>query len=262
MILVLSRSGDPAQAAQEQAVLDGAVAAGARVWVTGHLYHLAEDCALWADLVAQPGPLHVAAWLHPRPCAALLQRHGAWPTGSLAADLGAGDAAAVLAALELVPAPAPGTAVQRDDLPDGPRWHPLIDQTLCTNCGHCHQFCLFGVYSRDAAGRISVTKPDACKSGCPACARVCPQGAVMFPLYKDPAIAGAPGRRMQLDLQGRQLFYNRTGKACPRCGLVAKRDPGGGTPCPECGRSQARPSAPRDALDSLIDDLDRIGGRR
>lgn len=259
MILVLSRSGSADTAAHEEAVLTAAVAAGARVWVTGHLYHLAEDCALWADLAAQPGPLRVAAWLHPRPCTALCARHGAWPEGSLAVDLGCGDAAAVVAALQL-PGGA-GGAIRRDEAAERPRWHPVLDPAACTSCGHCHQFCLFGVYARDADGRVRVVKPDACKAGCPACARVCPQGAVMFPLHRDGAIAGAPGQRMQLDLQGRALFYNRTGKPCPRCGLAAKRDPGDGEPCPECGRRRPRVRA-KDGIDLLLDDLDRLGNRR
>src|SRR5260370_29978985 len=33
---------------------------------------------------------------------------------------------------------------------------------------------------------------DNCKRGCPACSRVCPEHAIIFPDYKTPAIAGAP----------------------------------------------------------------------
>jgi hypothetical protein len=86
----------------------------------------------------------------------------------------------------------------------------------------------------------------------------------MFPLYKDPAIAGAPGLRMQLDAAGKALFFNRTGKACPTCGVAAKADPGQAGPiCPTCGRHTQMPaSRPADAIDQLIDDLDRIQKRR
>ena len=40
--------------------------------------------------------------------------------------------------------------------------------------------------------RILVENQDNCKKGCPACSRVCPEQAIMFPDYKTPAIAGAP----------------------------------------------------------------------
>jgi hypothetical protein len=71
-----------------------------------------------------------------------------------------------------------------------PRWYPVIDCDACTNCLECLNFCLFGVFGLDEAGRIMVELPDACRNGCPACARVCPAGAIMFPVHGDPAIAG------------------------------------------------------------------------
>jgi NAD-dependent dihydropyrimidine dehydrogenase PreA subunit len=72
------------------------------------------------------------------------------------------------------------------------RWYPVIDYERCTNCGECLEFCLFGVYDRDEAGLIKAVAPAACKPGCPACSRVCPAGAIMFPLYgADAAIAGS-----------------------------------------------------------------------
>ena len=78
-----------------------------------------------------------------------------------------------------------------DDL--APRWYPVLDYSRCTGCGQCREFCLFGVYSLED-GRICVASPDNCKHGCPACARVCPRGAIMFPHYAgSPEIAGAAG---------------------------------------------------------------------
>jgi len=74
------------------------------------------------------------------------------------------------------------------------RWYPVIDRSRCRNCQECLNFCLFGVYGLDAQGRVYVEMPDMCRPGCPACARVCPSGAIMFPHYSDPAIAGAPGQ--------------------------------------------------------------------
>ena len=74
----------------------------------------------------------------------------------------------------------------------GRRWYPVIDYSRCTNCMECIDFCLFGVYGVDGQERILVEKQDNCKKGCPACSRVCPEQAIMFPDYKTPAIAGAP----------------------------------------------------------------------
>ena len=71
------------------------------------------------------------------------------------------------------------------------RWYPVIDYSRCTNCMECLDFCLFGVYGVDKMDRILVEKQDNCKKGCPACSRVCPEQAIMFPDYKTPAIAGA-----------------------------------------------------------------------
>ena len=102
------------------------------------------------------------------------------------------------------------------------RWYPIVDESRCTGCLNCLQFCLFGVYEQDAQGRPIVRHPDQCKPGCPACSRVCPQSAIMFPLYeKDAAIAGAPGQWVTLDSAARKMFYARTGKPCPVCGRTA-----------------------------------------
>ena len=149
----------------------------------------------------------------------------------------------------------------------GERWYPLIDQSRCVNCHHCLQFCLFGVYELDAEGKVCATNPDSCKPGCPACSRICPEGAIIFPLYeRDPAIAGAPGLFMTPDLAARKMFYTRTKKPCPRCGL-AEIVPGSSDAalCPECGRPlpttvEDRPDL--DEIDTLIDDLDRLAKGR
>ncbi|MDB5388735.1 MAG: 2-oxoacid:acceptor oxidoreductase, delta subunit, pyruvate/2-ketoisovalerate family, partial [Planctomycetaceae bacterium] len=64
------------------------------------------------------------------------------------------------------------------------RWYPVIDYSRCTNCMECIDFCLFGVYGLDGADRILVEQQDNCKKGCPACSRVCPENAIMFPVHK------------------------------------------------------------------------------
>ena len=270
-VLILSRQhGDDAtRRAREDALLHRAVTAGLTVWEVGHLYHLAEDCSLWRDLAALGGPCAVALWLPARPTQALLQRHGAWRNGMLAVDLAQDDIwPSISAALSLPDTTEPpGPVIHRDDddKAERERWYPLVDNSVCVDCGQCLQFCLFGVYEKDAAGHLTVAKPDRCKAGCPACSRICPQGAIMFPLYsKDPAIAGAPGTRMHLDAAGRALFFNRTGQACPVCNFAGKTDPGRDGPlCAGCGR-HTRPAQERsaDAVDMLLDDLDRLQKRR
>ena len=71
-----------------------------------------------------------------------------------------------------------------------PRWYPIIDDSKCTACLECVNYCLFGVYTIGQDSRPFVDQPDACRDGCPACARVCPSQAIMFPLYEDSIIAG------------------------------------------------------------------------
>ena len=71
-----------------------------------------------------------------------------------------------------------------------PRWYPVVDVDACGNCLECLNFCLFGVYSVDENDALFVEIPDACRNGCPACSRVCPQGAIMFPEHSDPTVAG------------------------------------------------------------------------
>ena len=85
----------------------------------------------------------------------------------------------------------PLDAVRRIDAEGGRRWYPVIDFSRCTNCMECIDFCLFGVYGIDGQETILVEQPDNCRKGCPACSRVCPENAIIFPQHKTPAIAGA-----------------------------------------------------------------------
>ncbi|MFA6174867.1 MAG: ferredoxin family protein, partial [Kiritimatiellales bacterium] len=70
-------------------------------------------------------------------------------------------------------------------------WFPVIDGDRCTNCGQCFEFCLFGVYEKDAGGKVRVTNPQSCKNNCPACARICPAAAIIFPKVGESPINGA-----------------------------------------------------------------------
>lgn len=69
-------------------------------------------------------------------------------------------------------------------------WFPVIDYDRCTNCMQCLSFCLFGVYGVDPQQRIQVQNNEQCKTNCPACSRVCPEAAIMFPKYKAGPING------------------------------------------------------------------------
>jgi Pyruvate/2-oxoacid:ferredoxin oxidoreductase delta subunit len=69
-------------------------------------------------------------------------------------------------------------------------WFPVIDYDRCTNCMQCLSFCLFGVYGVDGTQKIQVQNNDNCKTNCPACSRVCPEAAIMFPKYKAGPING------------------------------------------------------------------------
>jgi NAD-dependent dihydropyrimidine dehydrogenase PreA subunit len=67
----------------------------------------------------------------------------------------------------------------------------VIDFARCTQCLQCLSFCLFDVYGVDGEKRISVERPDNCKPDCPACSRVCPEAAIMFPKYGAAPIDGS-----------------------------------------------------------------------
>ena len=74
-------------------------------------------------------------------------------------------------------------------------------------------------------GRVEVSNPSSCKTNCPACARVCPHKAIIFPKYTDSPINGdevvegevEDGGEGKLDemLQGnvRDVIRNRSAKA-------------------------------------------------
>ncbi|RPH28792.1 MAG: hypothetical protein EHM93_18255 [Bacteroidales bacterium] len=64
-----------------------------------------------------------------------------------------------------------------------PSWYPVIDYERCSACGQCSDFCLFGVYEK-VDGIVKVVNPKGCKNSCPACARICPETAIIFPKYK------------------------------------------------------------------------------
>ena len=147
------------------------------------------------------------------------------------------------------------------------RWYPVIDFDRCTNCMECVDFCLFGVYGVDGVENILVEQPDNCRKGCPACSRVCPENAIIFPQHKAPAIAGATTQGdegFKIDLS--QLF------GAPAKGedpievaarerdeqlLLAGRDTVGIDDQLK-KRQEDRSQSPKDHLDHWIDQLDAL----
>lgn len=147
----------------------------------------------------------------------------------------------------------------------GRRWYPVIDYSRCTNCLECLDFCLFGVYGVDRVETILVEQPDNCRKGCPACSRVCPENAIIFPEHKTPAIAGSPlgsAGAFKIDLS--KLFGAPEADALEvavaerdRELLAAGRDAVGlsvGIP----KRQADRPEGAKDELDQLMDQLDTL----
>jgi Pyruvate/2-oxoacid:ferredoxin oxidoreductase delta subunit len=77
-------------------------------------------------------------------------------------------------------------------------WFPVIDFNRCTNCMQCLTFCLFDVYGVNKEKKIEVRNPTNCKTDCPACSRVCPEVAILFPKYKGGPINGDEVREADL----------------------------------------------------------------
>lgn len=103
-----------------------------------------------------------------------------------------------------------GNQVYSDIIEDSgwPSWYPVIDYSRCTACGQCADFCLFGVYEK-TEDSVNVINPQGCKNNCPACARICPASAIIFPKYKNGGAVGgsdeidefAEQQRQALDLE-------------------------------------------------------------
>ena len=159
-----------------------------------------------------------------------------------------------------------GKTFTEEDLlqqPEKRRWYPVIDYSRCTNCMECLDFCLFGVYNVDNLDRILVENQDECKKGCPACSRVCPEQAIIFPEYKSPAIAGKAGGEvggLKIDLtklfgggdaisiaaqeRDRELVADGRDAVGLTVGIPKRQE--------NCGNQ------PKDELDDLMDALDDL----
>jgi len=163
---------------------------------------------------------------------------------------------------EAPPAAARAAIVSGVDEATRRRWYPVIDYSRCTNCMECIDFCLFGVYGVDAGERILVEQQDNCKKGCPACSRVCPENAIIFPEHKTPAIAGSEvGSVSGLKIDLSKLF----GAPSALEQAVLERDTelvadGREAVGMAVGIPKRRSNAPQthDVLDDLMDGLDKL----
>lgn len=148
----------------------------------------------------------------------------------------------------------------------GRRWYPVIDYSRCTNCMECIDFCLFGVYGVDPLDRIMVENQDQCRKGCPACSRVCPEQAIIFPEHKTPAIAGAPvGAIGALKIDLSKLFGGDNGKDSLLQAveerdreLVADGRQAVGLSLGIPKRQEGKEQGEKDDLDNLMDALDDL----
>jgi hypothetical protein len=160
---------------------------------------------------------------------------------------------------ELLVSSAPLQRIQEDA---ARRWYPVIDFTRCTNCMECLDFCLFGVYGVDRFETILVQQPDNCRKGCPACSRVCPENAIIFPQHKTPGIAGAPERSAALKIDLSKLFGAPDALQLAvqerDVELVAVGRDAVGATVGMPKRQAGKDHGPKDELDHLLDKLDEL----
>jgi Pyruvate/2-oxoacid:ferredoxin oxidoreductase delta subunit len=178
-----------------RAVLDRLCASGADFEAVPDLCALAMRRDVLLQKLARASELIVIA-CHARAVRSLFAAAGAplREAGVKLLDLRTRPAAEILAALP----PADGgtrdaaqLAAELDARADAKAaWFPVVDLARCTHCMQCRSFCLFGVYGKDADGKLEVQHPENCKPECPACARVCPELAIIFPRYKQEPVNG------------------------------------------------------------------------
>jgi NAD-dependent dihydropyrimidine dehydrogenase PreA subunit len=65
--------------------------------------------------------------------------------------------------------------IPREEIP----WFPRVDESKCSGCSSCVEFCTQGVFSFD--GKSHVIKPYNCMVGNSSCRTFCPEKAISFP---------------------------------------------------------------------------------
>ena len=59
-------------------------------------------------------------------------------------------------------------------------WYPVIDYSVCVDCGTCVEHCGHGVYDKSKAPSSVVVCPDGCVDRCHGCGNKCPTGAISY----------------------------------------------------------------------------------
>jgi NAD-dependent dihydropyrimidine dehydrogenase PreA subunit len=145
------------------------------------------------------------------------------------------------------------------------RWYPVVDCDRCGHCLECLNFCLFGVFGLDDSGRLFVEQPDACRDGCPACSRICPSAAIMFPDHNNAAIAGslkaeAVGLSGPLSLLGSGAAAATAASEREAAQRAASQESAAERPpavAPAAAKAQSGKPTAKDELDRLVDELDQ-----
>ena len=285
IIICRTTAADPEKRDFEEKLAEQCVANGLHTLVVPDIYHAPPDANSVLSLRQTEGPILLFSWLQPRAAFWTLQQFGV--KGERAEALSTGpflpDKRPIVC-FNLSDRCCPGRWMERIEeilggrLPGGAgtfdridetvdeRWYPVIDYSRCTNCQECLEFCLFGVYDIDEEGRVVAATPSACKPGCPACSRVCPNQAIMFPLHEtDEAIAGSDTAKIQpFDPSSlAQLKHDyEEGKANVQdvlraCGCKMKSLPKDSRPCcpDKAGEDSPAEDTDRGYFDKLIDGL-------
>jgi NAD-dependent dihydropyrimidine dehydrogenase PreA subunit len=134
-------------------------------------------------------------------------------------------------------------------------WFPVIDYDRCINCKQCFNFCLFGTYKLDENDGVVVANPSGCKTNCPACARMCPQQAIIFPKYESGPINGdeVPDEKEKTAVDAQELTAGD-----PMAALRNRSKQ-----CPTIENLQKQLDIPADVIASLsADDMRRIAEKK
>lgn len=182
---------DVMPAEMRTALADAFESCGSDVRVIDDLCALAAEANPLLKDLARETELTVVA-CYPRAVRWLFHRAGVQlPEQTRFLNMRTRDARSILAELGIDPR-GPGKASESKTEPPGgwAPWYPVVDYSRCRNCGQCSSFCLFGVYGKDEHDTVTVENPRGCKNHCPACARICPAGAIIFPKHPEGPING------------------------------------------------------------------------
>ena len=193
MIVLCECSSNPVTPTAARDAVAGALQAGGKAFVrVPDLCRAVARRSPALQRLAGNGPLTIVA-CHPRAVSELLRAAGVPVAGRDLLVLNMrSDGLADLVVRAIARPDGDGAAWPLED-PADPwvPWFPVIDYGRCQHCRQCLSFCLFGVYDAAADGRVVVANPSNCKTNCPACARICPTIAIMFPKFGGDPINGA-----------------------------------------------------------------------